>query len=285
MMREAHVLEGDRTVHSATINSSQFGSRTQAQQTLLHLQSLRDHLPPWLGGKPLQPQPLVPMLKALKAATESYLETTVSAAEIVVPFPATEGYLKAVRSACSSISLRMPMSAQPPAGILAARANGIGRKHCQDDGDDDPPQLILTVEYSRAALTALIVHEECGVFEYRRVLHDTNLGLDQLRGGSESNREKLETSLRELVHLPMSDGGNGEELKYINNLVLLGESAGDSQLNHALKKVISEEDGRRVGQGGPDAIDPLFAASRGVAFDCWDRLNFEDGESNRASPT
>jgi hypothetical protein len=228
------------------------------------------------------------MLKALKAATESYLETTVLATEIVVPFPVTEGYRKAVRSACSSISLRMPMSAQPPAGIVAARAHGIGQKHCPDDEDDDPPQLILTVEYSKAALTALVVYEECGVFEYRRVLHDINLGLDQLRGGSESIREKLETSLRELVRLPMNDGGNGEELKYINNLVLLGESAGDSQLNDVLKKVIREEDGRRVvtaSQSGSDAIDPLFAASRGAAFDCWDRLNFEDAESNRASLT
>ena len=112
--------------------------------------------------------------------------------------------------------------------------------------------------------------------EIRRVLHDTDLGLDQSHGGSESHREKLEASHKEIVSLPMNDGGNGEELEYINNLVLLGESAGDSQHHDVLKKALGEQFGRLVNtanQSESDSINPLYAASRGVAFDCWDRLN------------
>lgn len=45
---------------------------------------------------------------------------------------------------------------------------------------NDPTQLTLTVDYTQAALTALLFVEECGVLEYRRVLHDTRFGVDGL---------------------------------------------------------------------------------------------------------
>ena len=62
----------------------------------------------------------------------------------------------------------MPMSAQPPAGITAATAHRIGGKcnYIVDDKmsehnqEDDSAQLVLTVDYSRAALTTLLVVEE-----------------------------------------------------------------------------------------------------------------------------
>ena len=69
------------------------------------------------------------MLEAFKTATDSYLEVSISAAEITVPFPVSDSYLDSLRSACSSLSLHMPLYAQPPAGILAARANGIAGYH------------------------------------------------------------------------------------------------------------------------------------------------------------
>jgi hypothetical protein len=59
-------------------------------------------------------QSLSQMLKALKTATESYLEASISAAEVTVPFPVSGSYLDSLRSACSSLSLHMPLSAQHP---------------------------------------------------------------------------------------------------------------------------------------------------------------------------
>lgn len=228
------------------------------------------------------------MLKALKTATESYLDSKISNAEVVVPFPASESYLHDLRQAVASVSLHMPMSAQPPTGIIAARAHGMYGK-CFDDLDlqghdksmkNDPEQLILTIDYSRAALTALLVDEECGVFENRRVIHDTRLGLNGLHQlGSITATDLLETALRNITQLPLDDG-NGAGLKYISNLVIIGESAGDPRLHDTLRRVLSEqlEPVTTVKSGFSPPIDPVFAASRGVAWDCWDRMNFQVNE-------
>ena len=265
-------------------------SGTGAAQPPLFQQSLRDYLPPWLGGNENPPDSLLMMLRTLKTATESYLEAPLSAAEIVFPFPVSSSYLDTLRAACFSLGLHMPMSAQPPAGITAATARRIGGKcnYIVDDKvseqnqEDDPAQLILTVDYSRAALTTLLVVEECGVFEVRRVVHDTNLGTDVLAKGSDnsgscSTKDGLTNALHNVTHLPLKDG-NGAELTKISELVMLGESASNQRLINVLKDVLADQsnnlvatmDARQVGN-----MDPVFAASRGVAWDCWDRLNFE----------
>ena len=143
------------------------------------------------------------MLEAFKTATDSYLEVSISAAEITVPFPVSDSYLDSLRSACSSLSLHMPLFAQPPAGILAARANRIAyrvrRRISEQSRVDGVAQLILTVGYTRAAPTALLAVEECGVFEYRRVLHDTRHGVHGLSGGSDSSGNDLAHALRNIT--------------------------------------------------------------------------------------
>jgi len=274
MMRATEVLDSHATAYRT------FG--IGEVQASLSLQSLSSFLPPWLGGRNARSQSLSRMLKALKTATESFLEASISTAEITVPFPVPDSYLDSLRSACSSLSLHMPLSAQPPAGILAARANGIVGK-CdmvsayevsEQSQANDPAQLILTISYTRAALTTLLVVEECGVFEYRRVLHDTRLGVDGLSGRSDSSYDDLGRALRNVTSLPLEDG-NGAELKWISNLVLLGESAGDQRLHDVLKAVLGEQFGRlapTVSEGRMGITDPLYAASRGVAQDCWDRI-------------
>ena len=273
-MRSAGISYDDaappRTVLDDTLESA-----VTLEQAQLGLQSIRDYIPPWLGGGNSRSQPLSRMLKALKIAAESYLETSVSTAEVVFPFPISDSYRDTIlRSAYSSVSLHPPWFRLAPAGIFAAKAYGIGG-NCEDD----PEQLILTVDYSRAALTALLVDEECSVFLDRRVLHDTRLGLDGLHDRSEASRSDLERALREITKLPLEDG-NGAGLKRINNLVLLGESAGNSQLHDVLKEVLAEQYIPLVttaSENSKSAIDPLFAASRGVALHCWERVNEDEG--------
>lgn len=288
MMRATGVLDECATAHCTSLddNAAWKPGTGAAAQAALGLQFLRDYLPPWLGGNDDRcPQSLSGMLKALKTATESYLQASLSTAEVVVPFPVAECFLDALRAACSSLSLQMPLSAQPPAGILAARAHGIGG-NC-NTGDDEPAQLILTVDYSRAALTALLVAEECGIFEVRRVLHDTRLGADALSRGSDapgfnSSRGDLASALRDITRLPVKDG-NGEEVTLVGELVLLGESAGDRRLHDVLKEVLGEQSGSpvtTVSDGRRRIIDPLFAASRGVAQDCWSRMKFRPDDEH-----
>lgn len=291
-----NVLGDHATAHPTLLNDA-FKPGTGAAQEPLGLQSLRDHLPPWLGGNnDNRTQSLSRMLRALKTATESYLETPLSAAEVVFPFPFSDSYLDTLRSACSSLSLHMPLSAQPPAGILAARVydirgnckTAIGNEALEINQADDPEQLILTVDYSRAALTALLVAEECGIFEYRRVLHDTNLGADCLsffRGsdtpGCDNNiHSDLARAIRGVTDLPL-EGGNGAGLKPIRELVLLGESADDRLLHDVLNEVLGEQSGTLITHASERrarVIEPLFAASRGLAQDCWDRMNFQHGD-------
>ncbi len=131
-----------------------------------------------MGGLDVSISPLAGMLAALNTAAEFYFATSSSTVEVVFPFPVSDDDRASLRAACSSLSLHMPMPAQPPAVILAASAHGIGQKRAgasveeTNEPDDDSAQLILTVDYSRAALTAMLVVEELGVFEYRRVCHD-----------------------------------------------------------------------------------------------------------------
>ena len=220
------------------------------------------------------------MMSALRIALESYLEFGFLTAEVVFPFPITKIIPDALRSVCSFLLLEMPLSVQPPAGVLAARAQGIGGKCTTTMSDelsdvyqeDDCVQLILTIDYSRAALIALLLVEECGVFEYKRVLHNTEIGTDKLQ----PNRDGLERALRIVTTLPLEDG-NGAGIQRISKLVLMGEFADDSRLNDELKKVLLEQALRHIammGDGRARTINPVFAASRGVAQDCCDRMNF-----------
>lgn len=272
MMRSADILY-DHAAPPRTMLDDTLESAVTLEQVHLGLQSIRDYLPPWLGGGNSSSKVLSRMLKALKIAAESYLETSVSTAEVAFPFPISDSYSDTLRSACSSVSLHPPWLRLAPAGILAARAYGIGET-CED-----PEQLILTVDYSRAALTALLVDADCGIFEYRRVLHDTRLGLDGLHDRSEASRSDLERAIREVTKLPL-ENDNGAGLERINNLVLLGESADNSQLHDVLREVLGGQYIPLVttaNENRKSVIDPLFAASRGVALHCWDLVNKDEG--------
>ena len=109
--------------------------------------------------------------------------------------------------------------------------------------------------------------------EYERVLHNTSLGADRVFGSSrsDSTREGLVRALRDLVSLPL-DYGYGVGLKRIRNLVLMGESASDRRLHDVLKEVLAGQPGDLVttlSDERPMIVDPLFAASRAAAQNCW----------------
>ena len=116
MMRAIDVLDGPDTLEP--------GAR--AAQASLSLQSLRDYLPPWLGGTDARAKSLVLMLKALKTATESYLEAPLSVAEVIMPSSVPNSYFDDFRSAGSSLSLQLHFDAQHPAGAPVAWAYGLG---------------------------------------------------------------------------------------------------------------------------------------------------------------
>jgi hypothetical protein len=238
-------------------------------RTAFDRQALCDFGPTFLcgRGRDIRFKSLARMLQALKTATESYLEVSISTVGVAFPFPISGFSLKRLHSAGSSVSLQISTS-ERPAGFYAARASIWDSEYSCDD-----PQLVLTVEHTHAALTALLVYENCGYYEDRRVLHDTHLGADGLSGGSDGSHRDLVRALRDLTDLPLKDG-NGEGLTHIGRVILLGESAADPRLNVALKDVLGEQFGRLVPTAVDEragVIDPLYVASRGVAQYCWDQ--------------
>ncbi|KAL9123487.1 MAG: hypothetical protein Q9217_007077 [Psora testacea] len=318
---EIHLTTQGSSIPSSSPHSSTI---TTFSQAILKLPSLRTYLPPWLGGRPYTSHSLVlvPMLRALKISTESYLETTTPsfsllAAEIVFPFPISAFHLSALQSASAYLSLPLPLSAQPPAGILAARAMGIGRDCAAADAvsasadeekeDVGEAQLILTVDYTDAALTALLLVEECNVFEYRRVLHSTRLGAAVRTANDDDNNNDdnnggfggmgwrgkeaaIARAFRNITTLPLDDGGNGEEVRWIGHVILLGERGCDDRMIEVLRGVLREQYAATgtdivsltgLGNGCRDKDNVLFAAANGVARDCWDRLSYEEKEEHR----
>ncbi|KAL9110259.1 MAG: hypothetical protein Q9227_005166 [Pyrenula ochraceoflavens] len=159
----------------------------------------------------------------------------VSEAEVTFPYEISQQVYDGARSAFSYLSMSMLMSEQPPAGIHAARAHGIGRNHDEDDVCTE--DLILTVDYSDAALTTLLLSRICSVFEVRRELHNTTLGASKLTAstttGADSANDDLMQALRQITTLPLDDDGNGVELKQISDIVLLGDRADDPRLHEA----------------------------------------------------
>jgi hypothetical protein len=118
-----------------------------------------------------------------------------------------------------------------------------------------PEQLMLSIDYSRAALTAVLIFEDCGVLRDRRVLHDTRLGTDGLQN-SEANRNDLSHAIRTIASLPLKDG-DGVGKTRIENLALIGEDAGNSQLNKILKEVLGNSIPLKVVRNALVCLTPL----------------------------
>jgi hypothetical protein len=248
-------------------------------QTTVGWPSFRDYLPLWLGGHNHAHESLSGMLKSLKIAVESYLEAPVPTAEITVPFPISDTFFDTLRSTAKFISMSIPAAPATPAGILVAlHVYGIGPGKCGYPPDQqDPAQAFLSVEYTRSALTALLIFEECGVYEDLRVLHETQLGS---QGSPQDCRAKLIRALRDIVEMPIEY--NGEMLKSLSNVVLLGESSQDHLLHDVLEDVLRKQQqfgiNTVVVDKHKELVNPVFAASVGAARLNLIRSNFDRDE-------
>ncbi|KAL8758817.1 MAG: hypothetical protein Q9184_003812 [Pyrenodesmia sp. 2 TL-2023] len=232
----------------------------------LALKIFSNHLPHWFGLNDAGTLALSQMLQSLRIASESYLEAPLTGVEVVVPFSASDAFLRRLRSTSSFLGIYLPVSAPPPAGILAALAYGLG-EDCPDDDRAHGEKAILTVDYSRAALTAVLVHEDCGAFDIENELHDTTFGADALSDSPGEVRAGLVQALRKLIRRP-------PQSMEISELVLIGDSAGDKQVQDVLKEVLGAKSDtlfKGANERRTGVIDPHFAASRGMAYISWAR--------------
>lgn len=216
-----------------------YASIAPMAQALMGWQSFRDYLPSWLSRYNNTDGALLRMLNSLKIASESYLETSVSTAEITIPFPISPAFHETLRSAAKSISITIPANRAGSAGRLAARhvyGIGPGKCGCYFPEPDDPTQAFLTVEHTRSALTALLIFEECGVDWEMRVLHETDL---DPQNSSIDRRAKLTTALGDFIEMPVQS--EGVVIKSLSNVVLIGELSEDQLLHDVLNEVLSKQ--------------------------------------------
>lgn len=224
------------------------------------------------------------MLLALKSAAEAYLESPAPVADLVVPMTISERGRQIFESASSSAGFRR-VTGFPVAGSLAAMANGIcpfyqHPEKCPYD-DDRPGQLILTVDYSRAALTAILYLEEMCVFDILRERHDVNLGADALsqcqpRETDDGSYRALTEALSEVVKMPV-ERVEPDVPQTVAGLVLLGERGTEPHLRRALQHVLAEQNIFIVsGDDGYSLVDPTFAAAQGIAAASWGNQNRPD---------
>lgn len=252
---------------------------TTAQKYLTNL-GLRDRLPPWLGGPTPFERSLSPMLRALKEAASAYMESPPSIAQISWPIRVSQPYLDAAISALSSLSIEANCCTHPE-GTYAARAYGTGRT-CDSDswepGYYPPDQLVLSVDYTNAALTVLLLDEYCSIYEDVREIQSTTLGAHSSDLDLREVRAEVAAVFRNITTLPLEEG-NGEGVEFLSHVVFSGELGDDSRLHQVLRDVLREKYDSPVAMSTNEAdrsLQPLFASSRGTAETCWHRVGPEE---------
>lgn len=235
---------------------------------------------------------LAPMLETLKTATESYLGMVdcLHTTSVSLPKSISPQLLDSFQTAASSLSLSPfePRLSRLPAGIHAARGYGVAAKCRNFPWDEcDEERLMLAIDYSRAALTALLIHEDTPLYLTLRTLHSEALGKAALDRACTSPDQidsdctaPLRAALTNMTQLPVSEDEDAKDLNFIQTIVPHGESASDSRLNSVLRDVLrsreyADDDDNDDGDdamgfitnGGESSntVSPLYAAARGIA--------------------
>lgn len=214
------------------------------------------------------------MLKALKSATEAYLEEPIQYVVIANPVPleSSDIYMETLDSATSTLGLKLgiPHFSSAKAAAIAYDIKGPCDDRYSPDPDDN--RLFIAVNHNRAAFSAFLLEEECNIYEEVRSYHNKTLG-----SASEVPREErfgaMKHALEEIIKEPFPDKWGSSAT--IQDVVPYGESADDELLKSVLGEVFGNELERleaATQQIGMGVFDPLFAGSRGAAKECadWD---------------
>ncbi|KAK6000430.1 hypothetical protein QM012_003676 [Aureobasidium pullulans] len=213
---------------------------------------------------------LIWMLKALKTATEAYLEEPVQHIIVTgsVPLESSDIYKETLDSATSTLGLKLGMPT-----FLSARAAAVAygiKGACPDSYDPNPDdnRLFVALSHNRASFSASLLEEECNYYDELRKYHNKTLG-----SASDIPREEryaeLKHALEDIIKEPYPGKWGSSEI--IHDVVTCGEATDDEVLRSGLEEVFGSELETleaETQQTGMQAIDPLFAGSRGAAKEC-----------------
>ncbi|KAL1583672.1 hypothetical protein WHR41_07792 [Cladosporium halotolerans] len=245
----------------------------------LAVQSLRDRLPPWLGGKkPDAPdaaaQALERMLRVLKIATESYLETDIRNAIVATPYDTSDAFRSSMRTASSALDIETRLYG---AAQISNWAFDIPHNCPGPFGPPDTPyeddELVLGMDFSKAAFTATLglFAPGCGVWEDVRVGQSAALGAKNLFA-KERWHDMLVNAMRKVTALPVDHYPLARDINHISRLVLIGESVEDKRFEGAVRQVFSEQYSAQATSkimGNAQRQDPVYVTAIGGAVRNW----------------
>lgn len=240
-----------------------------------------EHMRSWLS----QREPangLAHMFAALKAATESFLEHPISIVDMTVPWQLLDSDVEPFRNMQIVAKRITGLQSYQSAQIAGQRAADFYGKPSTCEGDyplADQQDLVLTVDYSRAALTMMLFHEFCAFYDQRRSFHSSQLGVEGLRHchdtrGAQACRTDLKSAIQQVSRRPDPDSDPNFP-KGIGRIVIIGESAADPLLSEVLHEVLREIGSTQVIDTPSSSsivprTEPLFVASRAIAKWNWD---------------
>jgi hypothetical protein len=243
----------------------------QLQETPISAPQERWHLPPWLGGKRRPATPVIPMLRTLKTATESYLEEQVTWVSIVLPFQQSGLFLEDLHASLPALSLKTPRLLRAAAGLT------VWDTHCITDpkecSGDEEPSNVLSVDYTKSAFTGTIFEEECCTYVSRNLVYYPSLGFGAVAADPTAGRERLQSALNKLINTSLGSVPDGKRDEILSNVVLTGEFGDDIILGEVVKKVLREQYGSKAQSITQQKREPVFAAARAAALNCWKDLN------------
>ncbi|KEQ59908.1 uncharacterized protein M437DRAFT_68530 [Aureobasidium melanogenum CBS 110374] len=254
---------------NALHQSPAFVLPTRLQKALNYVSSMWPRKSP---APPPEAESLLWMLKALKASSETYLETPIRHIEITNPalLGTSEIYKASISSASSALGLKMS-SSHYLAAEAAARTYNV-RGYCDEsydfpeglNEDDTPYRLFVALSYNRAAFSAFLMEEVCDVMFDLRTYHNRSLGSDSPLS-KEERHAMMKHALEDVTRPPYPQNVLGHE--HVQDIVLFGEATEDTTFRSVLEEVFGPRLDKCDVRRQQDVIDPLFAASRGAARD------------------
>ena len=234
------------------------------------LQALHQLLP-WLRGSERPTNPIVPMLNALKTATESYLQEQMKYVEVVLTFHQSDQFLEDLSSALSELSLKTLRFLRAPSGMW------VWDTQCMPstvDWADRSAETVTCIDYTKVSLTATTFDEEgdC-VYENHCYTHHSSLGSDVVSADPSNGRERLQSALKQLLQSSSVSQPDAKPVIILKDVLVLGETGNDPVLRQVLDQVLKQAYNSSVLVAALIQPEPVFAASRAAAWNCWRALN------------
>lgn len=221
---------------------------------------------------------LAPILKALVAAAESTLETSVRSVAVSAYDIGTIDHQLAkndVHTALSALGVnsynRLDHIVRQLAPVLGLQGKCSEPYTLPDDPayHHDPEQLFFSIEYTRDSLTAGLWTEECGVLEMTSRLNYVQFGHNAMQAcrDAEESRWTCDEDLKAALRSVSTDSSRGE--RELDAVLLFGESALDGATLVALRQVLeghfSNGDSVNWSRVQGFSRDLAFAGSRSMA--------------------